>query len=225
MGITLFASRMARAGTLEPGDQNYTTLAAWEAAVTQTGEDTFTGVAPSAGETSYNTSAGYTDPLGIDFVGSFGSTYSLDIVDSLFAPTPYWNFGSGASLASGEPFGTEQPQIVANLPGGVTAIALDVMTYGNIVPVTITASDGTTFTVSTTALTQTFYGFTFNAPVSTLTISVASENGGYVLLDNFCIGTGGSDPSDTPEPVTLVLVGLGLVLMGCLKKRRHRLIT
>jgi hypothetical protein len=219
VGITLLASQAARANTLQSGDIGYTTLAAWQAAVTETGVDTFEGVAPSGGDKTYNNSAGYTDPLGMDFVGAFNSgAYLLEIVDSLFPPTPWWNFGSGASLASGPSSTNAQPSIVVTLPASVTAISLDVMTYGNNVPVTLTASDGSTETVSTASRAQTFYGFTFSAPVSTFTVSIpGAPNSTYVLLDNFAIGAA---DMDTPESATMLLIGIGLVFMAVLGKRR-----
>jgi PEP-CTERM motif len=222
IGVTLLASQAAQATTLLQG---YTDLASWQAAVAQLGLDTFEGVVGSNGSsgTTYNTVGGYTDALGIDFVGAFSSLAGSDVlqvIGAAYAPSPWWDFGTGATLASGQTTnsGILQPQIVAKLPANITAIALDVMTYGNIVPVTLTASDGTTLTVSTAARQQTFYGFTFNAPVSTLTISVPSENGGYVLLDNFRIGT--ADVA-APEPATMLLLGLGLVFVAFLRKRRH----
>jgi hypothetical protein len=220
IGLTLLASQAARATTLEQGDQVYTTLASWEAAVALLGTDTFSGIAPTGGDTPFDTAAGYTDSLGIDFAGTFNAgSYILEIVDAAFAPSPYWNFGGPAALASGKTPGSGilQPEIVATLPANITAIALDVMTYGNIVPVTLTANDGSTVTVSTASRQQTFVGFTFGTAVSTLTISVSSENGGYVLLDNFATGT--ADVS-APEPATTLLIGLGLVFMAFLGKRR-----
>lgn len=217
--MTLLASQAARATTLLQG---YTVLANWQAAVVQIGEDTFEGIASSGSNKLYNTPAGYTDAVGIDFVGAFGSSDYLQIVDSLFN-SPYYNFGSGASLGSGTSSTSIQPYITATLPANVTAISLDVMTYGNNVPVTLTATDASgveaTVTVNTASRQQTFYGFTFSEPISTLTISIpGAPNFTSVLLDNFAIGTA---DVDAPEPATLLLLGLGLVFMALLGKRRH----
>ena len=214
--MTLLASQAARATTLLQG---YTDLASWEAAVAEIGVDTFNGIAASGGHTTYNTATGYnTDALGIDFVGAFGAGYSLQIVDALYN-SPYYNFGSGASLGSGTVSTSLQPYITVALPGNVTAIALNVMTYGSAYPVTLTASDGTTFQVATASGQQSFHGFTFSAPVSTLTISIpGAPNFTSVLLDNFRIGT--ADVA-APEPATMLLIGLGLVFMAFLRKRRH----
>ena len=219
--MVLLASPAARATSLI---EWYSSLSLWQAAVSETGVDTFSNIAPPGGDITYDTAGGYIDPLSIDFVGAFSSSaesYILEIVDAANAPTPYWNFGGPAVLASGQQSGTMQPEIVATLPANITAIALDVMTYENIVPVKVTASDGTTETVSPAVRQQTFLGFTFSAPVSTLTISVPSESGGFVLLDNFAIGAVEGGDMATPEPATFLLIGLGLVFLACLKRRRH----
>jgi hypothetical protein len=224
MGITLLASQGAQATTLEQGDQVYTTLADWQAAVTQLGVDTFEGVVGPGAAKEYDTSTGhptgYTDGLGIDFVGSFNSTNFLEIVDAAFGT--YYSFGSGASLASAQGQYNEPPAIIVTLPGNITAIALNVMTRGNSDSVTLTFSDGTSETVSTTGWpNQTFAGFTFSAPVTTLTISIpATPNYTTLLLDNFRIGTAGVSDPGVPEPATMLLLGLGLVFMACLRKRR-----
>jgi hypothetical protein len=217
IGMTLLASQAARATTLllEPGDQAYTTLAAWEAAVTLIGTDTFDSL--TAG-TTYSTATGYVDPLGIDFVGGFEpSGYSLEAVGP--SMSQYYNYGSGNSLASGPSSSANQPYIKATLPASVTAVALDVMT-GSADSVTLTFSDGTTETVSTSGWpNQTFVSFTFSAQVTWVEVSIPnSPLGTSVLLDNFAIGT--ADVSDpVPEPAAMLLVGLGLVLMACLRKR------
>jgi len=216
----LLASQAARATTLEQGDDNYTTLAGWEAAVAVIGVDTFSVQAGSGNETTYTTAAGYTDPLAIDFVGAFteGGSWYLGIAGALFN-SPYYNYtsGTGASMVSGTVSTYLQPEIVVTLPANVTAIGLDVMTYSSVIPVTLTANDGTTATVATASRpAQTFYGFTFSAPVSTFTISVpGAPNFAAVMLDNFTIGTA---DVPAPEPATMLLIGLGLVFMACLTK-------
>jgi hypothetical protein len=88
---------------------------------------------------------------------------------------PGSNFGSGNSLASGFSSSVSQPYIQATLPAAVTAVALDVMTYGNPDSVTLTFSDNTTQTVSTATLQQTFVGFTFTLPVSWVKVSIPNS--------------------------------------------------
>jgi PEP-CTERM motif len=212
--MLLLASPAARANTLLQG---YTVPANWQAAVTQLGTDTFE-TAPNVGNsTIYSNATGYSDGLGIDFVGAFNPSGNyLEVVNSSLSA--YFNYQSGASLDSGLSSAVVQPYIIANLPANITAIGLDVMTYGNNVPVTLTISDGTSVVVNTALLQQSFYGFTFAAPVSWLKISVpGSPNSTSVLMDNFTIGT--ADVA-APEPATLLLIGFGLVLLACLKKRR-----
>ena len=218
VGLTLLASQAARANTLTAGDTAFTDLPTWQAAVAQIGTDIF-DTASSQGDTAiYSTSSGYTDPLGIDFVGAFDTGgNSLEIVNPSLSS--YFNFGSGASLDSGLTTSGRAPYITATLPVGVTAISLNVMTYGNVYPVTLTASDGTTFTVTTVAQQQSFYGFTFNAPISWFRVSIpGAPMFTSVLLDNFTIGTGTlCQVGAVPEPGTCLLIGIGLVFLACLK--------
>jgi len=222
-GLILLASQTARATTLI---QTYSDLTSWQAAVAELGMDTFEGKVSSGGNTgsSLSNAAGYVDAESVTFTGLYGVTYSLEIIDALSAPQPYYNFGSGASLTSGSSTTTSPPSIVAKLPAGITAISLDVMTYGNNVPVTLTASDGTTDVVSTAFRTQTFVGFTFSAPISSLTLSIpGAPQFTSVLLDNFAIGT--ADMGDpVPEPVTLLLVGMGLLMMALVGRTGPRLL-
>jgi len=223
IGIVLLASQAARATTLL---QTYNDLTSWEAAVALLGIDTFEGKVPSGGNSgsTYGNSAGYLDAEGVDFTGIWGASYTLQIIDALAAPQPYYNFGSGASLSSGSSTSAAAPSIVAALPAGITAFSLDVMTFGNIVPVTITASDGTVDTVSTTLRTQSFVGFTFSDPVSWVSVSIpGAPNYTSVLLDNFAIGTACvSDP--VPEPATFLLIGMGLVMIAWVGRHRSRLL-
>ncbi len=90
------------------------------------------------------------------------------------------------------------------------------MTYGNVYPVTLTASDGTTVTVSTASLQQTFYGFTFSAPISWFKVSVpGAPNFTSVLIDNFTFGA--ADVA-APESATGLMIGIGLVFLACIRK-------
>ena len=215
--MVLLASQAARATSLI---EEYSSLSLWQAAVSETGVDTFDSN-PWTVATFYN--AGESDSLGIDFLGGFipaSSPYLEDVGPSM---SQWFNFGSGDSLSSGFSSSVSQPFIEAMLPSGVTAVALDVMTYGNPDSVTLTFSDNTTETVSTASLQQTFVGFTFSSPVAWVNVTIPNlPTGTAVLIDNFAIGAvqGGGD-MDTPEPATFLLIGLGLVFLACLKKRRR----
>ena len=206
IGLMLLVAQAAQANTLI---QNYSDLNSWLNDVNVTNDETFDGAA--AGQ--YNTSNGFVD-LGIDFVGGFipASTYSLQITSS-------YGCVNGNCLVSGYNF-TSQPYIQANLPSGVTAIALNLMSYGTIVPITVTTSDGSTFSVPTSAGTQSFLGLTFSAPITSLQVTAPS---GYVfaLIDNFRFGTACTQQDAVPEPRTLLLIGLGLVLLASLRRYRR----
>jgi hypothetical protein len=214
--MVLLASQAARATSLI---EEYSSLSLWQAAVSETGVDTFDSN-PWVVSTFYN--SGETDPLGIGFLGGFtpSGSYLEDVGPSI---SHWFDFGSVDSLASGFSSSVSQPYIQATLPAAVTAVALDVMTYGNPDSVTLTFSDNTTQTVSTASLQQTFVGFTFTLPVSWVKVSIPnSPTGTAVLIDNFAIGAvQGGDDMDTPEPATFLLIGLGLVFLACLKKRRR----
>ena len=214
-GITLLAAQTAQATTLLQG---FSDLPSWLAAVTASADDTFDSL--TAGST-YSTSSGYTDAYGIEFIGTFDSAgYSLEVVGPSLNQA--YNFGSGNSLYSGMSLSNRSPILMVNLPANVTAIGLDVMTTGNVYPVTITVGDAVTqasVTVSTAQGQQTFYGFTFSAPVTWLKASIpGAPSYTNVLLDNFQIGA--VDLVSTPEPATFLLIGLGLICMACLRKRR-----
>jgi len=221
-GIILLASQTARATTLL---QTYSNLTAWEAAVAELGVDTFEGIAPSGGSAPYDTSAGYADLLGIDFVGNQQDYYSLSIFGAAFASG--FNFGTGATLGGGVNFGY-QPSITANLPAGTTAVALYVMTVGTTATITLTANyQGTQeaqVTVVPGAGQETFAGFTFSAPITSLVESISgAPNNSYVLLDNFAIGTADAD-NPVPEPLTMLLVGTGLLVLARMSRIGPRLL-
>ncbi len=101
MGVALLGAQAARANTIEAGDQAFTTLANWNAAATATGEDTF-DTAPGQGNAAlYSNASGFTDTLGIDYVGSFDTgNYYLEIVNPTLSRTsttdraPAWIAGS-----------------------------------------------------------------------------------------------------------------------------------
>ena len=116
IAMTLLLAQSARASTLLAG---YTDLTAWQAAVTQTGIETFEST-PGVGNAGlYSNAGGYLDPLGIDFVGAFlPSGYSMELVNSSISQ--YYDFGSGASLMSGFA-SSNQPYIMLNLPAGIAA--------------------------------------------------------------------------------------------------------
>ncbi|MGD0619469.1 MAG: PEP-CTERM sorting domain-containing protein [Bryobacteraceae bacterium] len=215
VGMVLLASQAARATSLI---EEYGSLSLWQAAVSETGVDTFDS-SPWVVSTFYD--SGETDPLDIGFIGGFtpSGSYLEDVGPSM---SQWFNFGSGNSLASGFSSGVSQPYIQANLPASVTAVALDVMTYGNPDSVTLTFSDNTTETVSTASLAQTFVGFTFSSAVSWVKVTIPnSPTGTAVLIDNFAIGAVEGGDMDTPEPATFLLIGLGLVFLACLKRRRR----
>jgi hypothetical protein len=200
--------------------QTYPDVNSWLAAVTALGDATFEGQAPVNGSTSYNNSAGYTE-AGVKFVGYSGG-YDLMIVNP--GSVNWWyNFGSGASLSTVG--STLYPvSIVATLPANMTAVALNVMVAGNAgLPVVVTASDGSSATIPTTAGQASFFGAIYATPITSLTVASngTPPSGTYVLLDNFRYGTADSDglPGNAPEIATMLLIGTGLLAMAAFRKR------
>ncbi len=180
----------------------------------------FEGQALTNNIKAFNTSTGYL-VAGVDFVGYLSaSAYSLTVIDGGYA-SPYFNFNSGASLASpqynGGPGAPFIPFIRVSLPANVTAFAVDLMTVSPNALTFQVALQGSTFNVATANRpTRTFFGLTSDTPISSIDFTVAGTSlsgGTYGLLDNFEFG------GQTPEPGTFLLIGGGLIALGLFRRR------
>ena len=79
--------------------------------------------------------------------------------------------------------------------------------------VTLTFSDGTSFTISSTALGNSFRGFISDTPLSFVIIKPATSGGGaFVSMDNLSV-------SLVPEPSGMVCLLSGLSLLGFHRRR------
>lgn len=183
-----------------------------------------------------------------DTYASYGDASGLTVGDVQFvgvqpASSSYWlyvnnpasgsaeDYGSGA-LLKGPIYSSSDPSrhILVNLPTGVTSFGVDLMTL-DADPATfnILLSTGDQFTGINTAArpNRTFFGLTSDAEISSiqfvLTGGVPSTS--IPGIDNFTYGAagsggGGGAPEQTPEAATLIMVGMGLILINRLRKKR-----
>ncbi|HZS56376.1 MAG TPA: hypothetical protein VFA65_18365 [Bryobacteraceae bacterium] len=191
-----------------------TTFANWTSGIT--GTPTFVDV-ESLSLGNYSTAAGVTDASYL-FTGPDGSSWSLG-VQTFSGKTGLFGAADGRGA------------IEVTLPGaGQSAIYVDVNTEANNTlvagPVTLTLSDGETFTVASGQ-----FGLSISHPITwyTLTTSVGQAPflqwayfGNSSLPQDGNGGTG--DPAQTPEAATLALVGGGmLVVFGAKRRFANRL--
>jgi len=208
----------------------YSNLAAFQAAATipASNDITFEGLAAANGQKLYNNSTGLIiGPTGdqVDFLGcspacASATAYSLAVDNAAAGAWDFWGPGSSNSvldLAGGASYFLQ-----ANLPANITAVGFDVMTAftaGQSVSISVLTSAGSqTFTgIATQANpTEQFWGVTTDDPIINLQIQVPS-GGNHVLIDNFQYGQSDSI-EDTPEAITAILIGSGLLLLRGLKK-------
>jgi hypothetical protein len=83
--------------------------------------------------------------------------------------------------------------------------------------VTLHFSDGKTETIASPASSTSFTGYTFNTPITSMTITAATSlfAARWAALDNFTVGMA------TPEPGSWTLLGAGMGLL-VFAKLRHR---
>lgn len=206
----------------------YSTLASWQAA-TEAGYQTatFAGLAPSNGDTLYNTASGVTVD-GVQFVGYNSSgTSDLEVIDTSGSNYTWYDWGTGDSIIqnldrpnSSSPL----PYIDIILPANITAFGIDLWTTSpQALNYTITVN-GNQYTAPTFSQpTLAFWGITSDTPISSLqlTLQGTTYNGSSnELMDDFVFGTAGADDLQTaPEAGTYLLIGTGLIGLVALRKR------
>jgi len=161
---------------------------------------------------------------GVDFIGVDSPSDLLNAYSPNLAS--WYNFTTGDSSPVGflgTSAGVATPEIQIDLPSLVTAFGLDLMSISANGPYSVTV-DGTTYTSVATQVAPTvvFFGATFTTPVSQITLTMPSVSGEVELIDDFQFGTadsGGGDPADAPELVTMLMIGTGLIGFTWLRRR------
>jgi hypothetical protein len=190
-----------------------TTFAGWTANVV--GTPTFVDL-ETLSTGNYSTSAGITDG-GYTFTGPDGSNWSLGVQ----------TFGSKTGLF-GASDGTGA--VEATLPGaGQSAVFFYANTVKNNAltngPLTLSLSDGETFLISSGQ-----FGLSISHPITSFSLTTSSGQAPFLQWAYFANSSlpqdGGGGGAQTPEAVTLALVGGGmLVLFGSKRKLADRLIS
>jgi hypothetical protein len=160
-------------------------------------------------------------PGGVNFAGETSGTSVLNYVD-----VENYNTVSGTSIIGGNSLGAP---IKVTPPAGATAVGVELMSFPNIdngytICVSTDGTNCTTYAISK-APTETFFGVTSTAPIAW--VDFKSSSGAYTMAFGnveYVVAGSGQQPSDTPEPLTALLFGSGLMLLltgRYARKHRH----
>jgi len=208
---TFGAGLLLGAGPAAATTLTSTTFGGWTAGLT--GTPTELDFSPIVVGKSYSTAAGITlkaigNPLiGFNFTGPDNGAYKL----TGFA----YDVHSFQSLEAGSD--STAVMNVTTPAAGDNAIFLGLATTNN-TPVTLTLSDGQSFSSITTA----FFGLSISHPITWLTLTTSS--GSAVVVDDFWYGAS-SLPQDsaTSEGATMAMCGGGLlILLGSVRRKNTR---
>jgi hypothetical protein len=139
--------------------------------------------------------------------------------------SPVLNTGTGAILVWGPPNQPGTAFLNTALPAGTTAVGADFWAqqpFISAVDIIVNAADATTqtFTVNTVNRpTASFIGFTSDVAITSVLFRTPQGQTGLVV-DNFSFGQSSTTepvPS-VPEPITALLVGVGLVGVAAVRK-------
>jgi hypothetical protein len=193
-----------------------TSFATWESAAYITGSPTFVD-AETLPPGHYNTAAGVTEGSYI-FTGPDGSNWSLGV--NTFGGNTTGLFGGSDGVGAVE----------ATLPGsGQAAVFFYTNTIKNNAlsngTLTLTLSDGETFLISSGQ-----FGLSVSHPITSFSLATSSGQAPFLEWAYFANSSlpqdGGGGTAQTPEAVTLALVGGGmLVLFGSKRKLVDRFIS
>ena len=207
---TLTLSLFAIAGHASATTIETTSYSAWVASLTGNPSDGFAYVASG----SYSSASGWSTTIGSygTFVatGPDGGSYSLN--------QTYYGSSSASSLV-GASDGTGGVNVSS--VSGVTGIMLGVGETSSASPITVTLSDGETFTINPTVGGTTLIGFSSSTPITSVYLSTAA--GSAVVLDDLLAGVSNLPASTGPtspasECATILLIAGGLVFLGAKRK-------
>lgn len=177
--------------------------------------------------------------LGVGGFGGYSTAGGLTIGGATFVghdgPTTYWLYANNPSAGASENYGSgtlikllwsATAYLSINLPAATFAFGVDLMSAFPAAQSFHLQVNGTNLsTVATQARpARTFYGFTSDTQIADLRIYFDSGTNGTVgLYDNFAYGAlasgGGGPEAETPEAMTLLTVGSGLIALRWMRRR------
>lgn len=190
-----------------------TSYSAWVA--TQTGTPTEWNFSfPNGG--SYSTAAGYTLSVGtygpINVTGPDGSGYTLTEDTSYRVSGRSYQTLQGASDGVGS-------MVFTTPAAGLTAFGLGLGEIGTASPITVTLSDGETFTASPAVNGTVYLGLSSQTAITSFTLQTSS--GANIELTDFFAGVSNesaSAPAPAAEVTTAIMIGTGLLLFGARRR-------
>jgi hypothetical protein len=188
-----------------------TTLSAWTAGLT--GTPTELDFTPITIGKSYSTAAGLT----LKAIGNASVGFNVTGPDNGGYKLTGFSYGTHnfQSLIAGND--STAVMNVTTPSAGNNGIFLGLATTNN-TPITLTLSDGQSFSSITTA----FFGLSISHPITWLTLR--TTNGSAIVLDDFYYGVSNlAQESATSEGATAAMCGAGLlILFGAVRSRNTR---
>ena len=191
-----------------------TSYSAWTA--TMTGSPTEWNFAfPNGG--SYSTASGYSLSVGsygpLTVTGPDGSGYSLSEDSS------YYDSAISRSIQTLQGASDGVGSMVFTTPAaGLTAFGLGLGLLGNAAPITVTLSDGESFTSSPSVNGAAFLGLSSATPITSFVLTTSS--GSTVELTDFYAGNSNEPAGTAPaaEVTTALMIGSGLLIFGARRR-------
>jgi hypothetical protein len=208
---TVGAGLLLSAGPAVATTMTSTTFSAWTAGLA--GTPTELDFSPIVNGKSYNTAAGIT----LKAIGNASVGFNVTGPDNAVYKLTGLSYGTHnvQSLQAGTD--STATMNVTTPPAGNNAVFLGLATTNN-TPVTLTLSDGQSFSSITTA----FFGLSISHPITWLTLT--TTNGSAVILDDFYYGVSNlAQDSATSEGATMAMCGAGLlILFGAVRSKNIR---